>query len=194
MLGYFLLIMSDSLPLKVAVQLTLLDIYRALIAVAVEYRTYWNWTLTALKAVIACGAVYFAACLLVCGKTERYLSLLWTSLQWSALFLAGLTPLLLLILPPVVLKVLAWRKLDAQRPVTYSFFPDRIETRTAPSGSTIQWSSFVRIRETKGQFLLYFQRHLAFVLPKRCFGGDAQIQAFRELVRASFPGEALLRR
>ncbi|SRR6266851_2103635 len=80
-------------------------------------------------------------------------------------------------------------KPSALQPVTYEFSPDGISHIGPTSSGRAAWTTYLRIRETSEQFLLYIQKQLANVLPKRAFQSEAEMQQFRQLVREHFQGE-----
>lgn len=53
-----------------------------------------------------------------------------------------------------------------------------------------RWEVFWRAVEAKSAFYLYVSNKMAYVLPKRCFTSDEQMQRFRDLVRAGMGGKA----
>jgi hypothetical protein len=188
--------MTTHDALKFSVQLTFWETHRSIFAIVAGARKPWQWTVSVLKNILFASALFFVFCLLLCGKTESYISLMRSSLLWGVLFFVVFTPAFLLIFPFLMLFLLVLTKRASflRAPVVYSFFKDRIEIKTAASQSTVQWATLVMTRETKQRFLLYFQKYVAFVIPKRCFADEAEIAAFRELVRACFVGPTAFRR
>jgi len=144
--------------------------------------------------VYAC-ALFFAFNLLFCGKPESYGSLAKTSLWWGFLFFLVFTPVFLVIFPLLMLALLAAKKRTPLflEPITYSFFPDHIEMQTAVTQSTVPWSHFSMIRETKRDFFLYFQKTGASLIPKHCFANKLDVENFKELVRTNFSGRVAFR-
>jgi len=187
--------MTTSDAFKVTVQLTFWERYRSMVAIVADAKKPWQWAVSALTNILFASALFFSFCLLLCGKTESYISLVQSSLLWGVLFLVVFTPAFLLIFPVLmlILPVLTKRAPFLRTPVVYSFFKDRIETKTAASESTVQWATLVMIRETNQRFLFYFQKYVAFVIPKPCFADESEIAAFRELVRSSFAGPTAFR-
>jgi len=55
--------------------------------------------------------------------------------------------------------------------------------RTSRGESTTKWEGFEKWRESKGNFLLYVQPRLFFVVPKRVLN-EEQVAEFRELLRS----------
>lgn len=79
--------------------------------------------------------------------------------------------------------------------------PNRHET--GPEGTTYQsvhgegkmaWTAFHQIRETPDLFLLYMQSNFAHIVPKRCFGSQAEITLYREIIRKYYKGKTNLQK
>ncbi|HKT47191.1 MAG TPA: YcxB family protein [Candidatus Acidoferrales bacterium] len=101
--------------------------------------------------------------------------------------------LLLAVLAARLLAYFATRSLvrskpTALNPTSYVFSPEGIEYSNPTSSGRFDWSTYLRIRETPDQFLLFVQKRFANFLPKRAFASDEQMQAFRSLARAHFKG------
>ncbi len=77
-------------------------------------------------------------------------------------------------------------------PTTYHFSPGEVSYSGPTSSGHMEWRTYLRIRETSEQFLLYMQNRLANVLPKKAFQSAADLQLFRQLVREHFTGETEL--
>jgi hypothetical protein len=73
----------------------------------------------------------------------------------------------------------AWRE-----PVTYSFSAEGIQAARPSASSSIKWNLVTEAIETRTLFLLYLGRVSIVVVPKRFFNGQAEMDAFKELVRA----------
>ena len=77
-------------------------------------------------------------------------------------------------------------------PVDYAFSEAGLSYVSPNGNGDIRWTAFPWLRETREDFLLFVHRHLAHVLPKRCFAEASGIDEFKELLRRSYPGELLL--
>ena len=75
----------------------------------------------------------------------------------------------------------------------YTFAEQGIETVTDSSSSQNDWSRLSKIRETKKDFILYPQENVFFVIPKRFYKNETQIEEFRNLVREKLGGKAKLK-
>jgi hypothetical protein len=185
--------MQASDPVRLTVQLTLGEIFRACYVVLAGAKDAWRWGISAIKNILYASGLFFVLCAVLCRSGETYTELALRSVIWGVLFFVIFMPLLLIILPPIILGVMAARGMLPRKPLLYLFFSDRIECRTDTSSSTFQWQAFQMIRETKGQFLLYYQKYMALVLPKRCFATQSEIEALRQLIRTQFSGRTVLR-
>jgi hypothetical protein len=77
---------------------------------------------------------------------------------------------------------------DALGPGTQTVGPSGVRTESARGQATTPWTTYQRVRETRDLFLFYVQSNFAIIVPKRCFGGPAEIQRYREIVRQYCPG------
>jgi len=106
-----------------------------------------------------------------------------------------LTPLLIAV--AYVLSFFSARTLvrnnpSALGPVTYQF-SERGYAYSAPNGKgETLWTAFPRIHETRENFLFFFVKHLATVVPKRYFLGQPAIHEFRDLLKRNYQGEMCL--
>jgi hypothetical protein len=74
-----------------------------------------------------------------------------------------------------------------QQPIKYTFTGDAIDIRASSGDAHLNWTAFAEVVETRRQFLLYPQRAVAYVLPKRCFADATDVHAFRQLLRSKAP-------
>jgi len=68
-------------------------------------------------------------------------------------------------------------------PIRYSLSDDVISQESAVGRAEVLWTAFVRARETRDLFLLYINKNLAHVIPKRAFSGENELAEFRGLLR-----------
>jgi hypothetical protein len=184
--------MPDDGSLTVVILLTLRDIYRANVSIARVKRPLKRRILSLLAVIASVSFLFY----LVMARSDPEYSPLRALVLGTGLALA-----LELILWPVNLvfihgasyyaaRNMLRSKPSAAGPITYEFS----QTGASYSGPTghghLDWTSFVRIQETSEQFLLYPQKRLANVIPKRAFQSDSDVQHFRQLVRDFFRGEA----
>ncbi|MGC2832046.1 MAG: YcxB family protein [Candidatus Acidiferrum sp.] len=183
--------MTELNNLGIVVSLTRRDLYKAGVSIAWKRRTWKRWLLTTLGFVAASSFLFFLA-----------MSHADPPIDWlTALFMGSALALgLELLFFPLSLAAVhalayfgAWNltrsKPSALQPVTYEISPDGIYHTGPTSSGRSAWTTYLRIRETPEQFLLYVQKQLANVLPKRAFQSEAEIQQFRQLVTEHFHGE-----
>ena len=83
-------------------------------------------------------------------------------------------------------------KPDASGPITYEFSSTG-GSYSGPNGTgSFNWKAYLKVVETREQFLLYPQKNLAIAVPKRFFQSEDDMQRFRELVRRAFGEQARL--
>ncbi len=180
--------MGGSRAIEVTINLTLRNIYRANVSITVGKFRWSLWTLLSIG-LLALSAFLFSLLSGPDGQTSGY----GPGAAFGLLFVPTFMVYLLLGTPYFAARSLVRNNPNACKPVHWSFSPGGIEAHGPTSDTSLQWSAFLTIRETKEQFLLYIQKHFANVLPKRCFGNPSDIDEFRELVRTSFTGKTVLR-
>ena len=183
--------MAELTNLRIVVTLTRQDFYKANVSIAWKKRSWKRRVLSTLAFIAGASFLFFLA-----------MSHADPPIDWlTALFMgSGLALGVELLFWPLTLAVIhafayygAWNlarsKPSALQPVTYEFSPDGISHIGPETSGRAAWTTYLRIRETPEQFLLYVQGQLANVLPKRAFQSEAEVQLFRELVREHFRGE-----
>jgi hypothetical protein len=79
-----------------------------------------------------------------------------------------------------------------QGEIKYSISSDGVTCRGRHSQSEIKWPAFVRVRELGWAFLLYPQKSIAYVIPKRGLGSDTDLLRIREILRRNVAKAKLL--
>lgn len=74
-----------------------------------------------------------------------------------------------------------------REPISYVFTPETVESKGTGVSSSISWNVLKHVRETNSLFLLYHVKDSAFILPKRFFRSPAEMENWRQLVRACSP-------
>jgi hypothetical protein len=100
------------------------------------------------------------------------------------------------VLLPLVAFLAARRAMHDPRTIAgfkYQFSPDAIQIESLPGRSELNWNAFVDVREVPDAFFLFLNRQLFHVIPKRCFDGGDEINAFREIAREKFPKSKTLK-
>ncbi|HEX8832456.1 MAG TPA: YcxB family protein, partial [Longimicrobium sp.] len=59
-----------------------------------------------------------------------------------------------------------------------------------PVATTVGWDAIVEADETDDSFLLFYNKHCAYYLPKRAVGGAASEHELRELLRRNLADRA----
>lgn len=84
-------------------------------------------------------------------------------------------------------------KIDFQRNPKFreeyhlTFSRANIHFKTAAIDSTLQWTHYERVIENPNLFLLVYGKGLYTLIPKRCFGAEAEINRFRALLADKIP-------
>lgn len=139
--------------------------------------------------------------------------LLMSLVLWLTLFGAGANPfeekknsviwvmLIFAILPIVIaasiaLKIRKQTNIIAKtlEPTVFVFSNDGLATTAKSSSVNVLWNTIQRVRELKEDFLFYPQENIFYVVPKRFFQSELQIQRFRELVLEQLGSKAKLRK
>lgn len=66
-------------------------------------------------------------------------------------------------------------------PVTYEFSLDKIAICGTTFNSTMEWRSLYKIKELKNWFLLYTNKQMAMLIPKRAFSTSEDMEVFRAM-------------
>ena len=114
-------------------------------------------------------------------------------------------PILMFLLIPVVMwftlrrqgtRIIARQRATEER-ITYTFSDDgfiqRVSSKQGRDEHSGNWDTFAKVLETPDDFLMLLPRQGGVFLPKKCFGSDDKISAFRELVRRNMGDRAKLR-
>lgn len=73
------------------------------------------------------------------------------------------------------------------------FSEDEFEVFSAVSRNESDWQSLEKVEERSEVFLLYPQKNISMLIPKRFFEDETQIQDFKELVREKLGDKAKLK-
>jgi hypothetical protein len=112
--------------------------------------------------------------------------------EFRALALEAVPFLIFPVLWTLVLGAIPYRKarklFAAQRyfrePIAYVFTAETLGSEGAGVSSRIAWNLLKHVRETNSLFLLYHTADAAFLVPKRFFRSPAEMENWRQLVRA----------
>ncbi len=188
--------MSDDQRLTLVVTLTQRDIYKANVTIARRKRPLRRRLLSALLTGVAATYLFHLAMQLSSSDPSWLLALVGG--VGFVLIFDLLFPLLMF---PLICgfayygaRELVRTKPSALEPITYEFSPSG-GSYVGPAGSGVfEWKAYLKVHETAEQFLLYPQKRLANIIPKKSFQSDADVQIFRQLVRGNFRGELDLQR
>jgi hypothetical protein len=183
--------MADSRTVEVTATLGVRDLQRANFSIA---RSATKWGRSLLFS-ITISALLFPTISLAYRDDK---GLIWMAvigvLFGIALWLV-LTPLMMAaayVLSFFTAHTLVRNSPHALGPITYQF-SERGYAYSAPNGNgETRWTAFPKIHETRENFLFFFVKHLATVVPKRCFPGDSAIHEFRDLLQRNYQGELRL--
>jgi hypothetical protein len=70
-------------------------------------------------------------------------------------------------------------------PISYNFTASTISNHGQDISGSIAWSVLKHLRETRNYFFLYQNQANAFIVPKRFFRNEAQLDTWRSLISAS---------
>ncbi len=188
--------MANSTGLKIVVVLTEKDLYKANVSIVQRKRSIPRRLLSMLTFALSVAVLFYFAMAI---SDPDY------AWQRAAVLGAGLGLALELFFWPFqwalihgsayyAARSLVRSKPTVLEPTTYQFSPTGASYSGPTSSGHLEWRTYIKIRETSEQFLLYVQKRLANVLPKRAFQSVADLQLFRQLVREHFSGETELLR
>ena len=131
------------------------------------------------------------------------LALVLTPLSIRSIFLAGFSPLYLFTLTPALaVFVILWSIYTSSKKsfqsvkakIKWRFSEDGYENSTSVGTSNCRWESLEEVEELNKDFLLYPQKPIFIILPKRFFKSESQISEFRELVHENLGDKAKLKK
>jgi hypothetical protein len=85
----------------------------------------------------------------------------------------------------------AFRDTRAVNGVKYRISPETIRVEGSTGVSDLNWTAFLRVRETTPAFLLFATTTTFHLIPKRCFATNDDIFRFREIIRENIPNAKL---
>jgi hypothetical protein len=75
----------------------------------------------------------------------------------------------------------------------YIFSSEGIKAVSASTSWQNAWDNIREVFETKSNFLLFIALNQMYVIPKRCFQNDEQINLFRELLKGQLASKAKIK-
>lgn len=179
---------STILPVQITFRLSLRDVYKANVAIAVDEVTRTR-TIVGLVVVELLAIAGFVGFLL---GSKSLLSIL--AGIGVALYFPIMVSFLCFIRPYFAAKSLFNDNSNLQGELHWSFSDDIVSVQMPTGRSELLWASFVKAIERGELFLLYVRKGLAYPILKRAFASDAEIAAFRELLRCHVARTSLSRR
>lgn len=184
--------MTDATTLNVTATLVVRDLQRANFSIA---RSTTKWRRSLLISIVLC-AFLFPVISLAYGDKKGLVWMAVIGVLFGVLLWSILTPLMIAVayfLSFLNAYSLVRNNPHALGPVTYQFSNNGY-TYAAPNGSgETLWTAFPKIHETRENFLFFFVKHLATVLPKRCFSDEVAVHEFRKLLERNYKGDLRLR-
>jgi uncharacterized membrane protein len=183
--------MSDSREIEVTATLGMRDLQRANFSIA-RSATKWGRSLLFSMAV---SALLFPALSLAYRDDKGLVWMAVVGVVFGIALWLVLTPLMIVVtyvLSFFTAHTLVRNNPHALGPITYQF-SERGYSYSAPNGhGETLWTAFPKIHETRENFLFFFVKHLATVVPKRSFPGESTIHEFRDLLERNYQGELRL--
>ena len=179
--------MADLKSIEITMTVTRRDVFRSGLLV---FRQNYKWRYLISITIAALIGIFFAAMHLIGAPPNQRFEL------YSFDVVIGL-PILVYFFPHLVIGGVARSLYNNNRhmsePTRILFSPSGVTTESSVLHTDVKWTVYDRILETRDYFLLYTSPKIAGGLPKRCFSSDADLRAFRDLVRSKLGEKADLR-
>ena len=79
-------------------------------------------------------------------------------------------------------------------PSSYIFDPNGLEAESKSASSTMNWKVFHKVHETKSDFIFLPHKNMFFIVPKRFFVSERQINDLKEMIKCKMADKAVLRK
>jgi hypothetical protein len=131
-------------------------------------------------------SIFLATMLVVMLLEKRLTDGEWADSELKLGLLLSLTVFLFLVLP--ILTYLRTKSYFESNPslselTTFYFEKERIEVVTLESHTTLTWRRIYKIREFKHYLLIYQNRHIAYVVPKKSFDTLSDMEVVKDMIR-----------
>jgi YcxB-like protein len=104
--------------------------------------------------------------------------------RWASVSLwVGVALLLVLLTQEWTLQRFLRRRAAAEEPIHVAVGENGLQAEARGTKATIEWERICRFRESGDHFLLYHSPDQYFILPKRAFGADQDVAAFRAMAQ-----------
>ncbi len=177
--------MNELQPIEIVVALQKRDLFRSGLLV---FRENYKWQFRLAFGLSVLVSIFFLAMRVAAPADER-----WHFYSFDMVFLL---PILVYGFPLFILSTVArslWRNQPRlKEPTTYLFTLAGIHVQSFAGSSDLNWSLYLKARETRDYFLLYTSPKFAHALPKRCFASEADLVGFRELIRSAIAGPVVM--
>ena len=182
--------MPDQSSIEVLVQLEQNDLTRASMDIALGRFTPYRWLTFGTSAALLAAMFAVAFFPQIMRSPDRWLEILLVGLVgfigWPAVLV-----LVIRLNSRRAAKSLLQHTPSLQGPTHWLFSEDGIRVDSPTASSHIEWKTYVQVRETETQFLLYPQTQFAHVIPKRFFSTKGHVHGFRQMLRRSVPTATL---
>jgi len=131
-------------------------------------------------------SIFLVVMLVIMLVEKRITEGQWADSEVKLVLLLSLTVFLFLILP--LLTYLRTKNYFEKNPLlsestTFYFEPERIEVVTLESHTTLTWRRIYKIKEFNHYLLIYQNRHIAYVVPKKAFDSMADMETVKNMIR-----------
>lgn len=131
-------------------------------------------------------SIFLVAMLVIMLVEKRITEGQWADSEVKLILLVSLTVFLFLVLP--LLTYLRTKSYFEKHPLlseetTFYFESKRIEVVTLESHTTLTWRRIYKIKEFNHYILIYQNRHIAYVVPKKAFDSVAEMEKVKEMIR-----------
>jgi hypothetical protein len=177
--------MTDQSTIEVVVQLEHQDVTRANRDIALARFTSYKWVVFGISSAILSAMFAFLIFRQITGLEILLVGFIglvgWPSILFATIQLNSRK----------AAKSLLEGTPSLQGPTHWLFSDSGIRVDSPTGSSHLEWTTYVRVRETTMQFLLYPQAQIAQVVPKHCFSTEEQVTSFREMIRRRVPAAIL---
>ena len=139
-----------------------------------------------LRSKVVWLSIFLATMLIIMLVEKRVTDGEWADSELKLVLLFSLMVFLFLGLP--ILTYLRTKSYFEKHPAlseltTFYFDPERIEVVTSESHSKLTWRRIYKVREFKHYLLIYQNRHIAYVVPKKSFESDEDMREVKDRIR-----------
>ena|SRR5215469_8611119 len=177
--------MTDASAIELVIQLEQNDVTRANRDIALGRFTPYKWVLFGISSAVLSTMVAFLIFRQITGLETLLVGLIGL-LGWPAMLIAMIHSN-----SRKAAKSLLQGTPSLQGPTHWLFSDGAIRVDSPTGSSHLEWTTYMLVRETSMQFLLYPQTQIAQVIPKRCFSTKEHVTRFREMIHRNVPTATL---